>query len=89
MGLLGRKAKRDVAFADARLAVQVYWGSSTGGSYALADADSRLRDAQLTLEQLHQLRVNLPIGCDGTTGQRVERIDRVLKGLEYEAGREA
>lgn len=71
---------------DALAAPGVFWGHSSGGLENLAIAETCLREGNLSAKQLHDLRTELPIGASGTTtGQRIARIDRVLKRLEKEA----
>ncbi len=82
MGLFNHKTDRG---AVARLAVETYWGESNGGFLALATAEDCLRESKLKIEQIRTLRTNLPLGCQGTTGQKVAKIDRILKRLEHEA----
>ena len=75
----------DHCLSLARRYLVTFWGFSGGSSYELALAESRLRELDLSFDQINRLRVSLPLYGDGTTAQKVERIDRVLKRLEYEA----
>jgi hypothetical protein len=74
------------AIADARAAVKRYWGETAGGEDDLAAAELAIRAADLSSNEFHDLRAVLPVGATGTTGQRVVRIDRVLKRLEKASG---
>ncbi len=71
--------------AKALNAVRRFWGASNGSDADLADTVKCLRDCNLLSTDLHKLRASLPLGTVGTTGGRIERIDRVLKSLEKEA----
>jgi len=73
------------AESDAMAAPGVFWGHSAGSPEDLRHAEECVRKARLNPDELHDLRAQLPIGATGTTGQRVIRIDRVLKRLEKEA----
>jgi hypothetical protein len=74
------------AIAAARAAVKHYWGETAGGEADLAAAEAIIREAGLSSDEFHDFRAELPIGAAGTTGQRVARIDRVLKRLEKASG---
>lgn len=71
--------------ASACNAVDRFWGVSNGAQGDLEATVTCLKDCCLTKNDFNELRARLPIGATGTTGQRVSRIDRVLKRLEYEA----
>ncbi len=84
MGLFERKPD-PITDAEVSQIIVGYWGASDGGNVALEHAECELRKLDIPLTQLHVLRGGLPLGCEGTTGQKVTRIDRVLKRLEREA----
>jgi len=78
----GRHSER---FNRATQAVYAFWGSSDGGELALNTATGALEEQKLTLSQIGALRAGLPPAGPGTTGDRIRRIDRVLKRLEHQA----
>jgi hypothetical protein len=78
----GRK-KGDIA--SAKSAVNRFWGVSNGSMGDLRATAEHLKECSLGKKDINELRAELPVGATGTTGQRVSRIDRVLKRLEYGA----
>ena len=72
-------------FARAKNAVKRFWGVSNGAEGDLQATTECLNECSLCKKDINELRAELPVGATGTTGQRVVRIDRVLKRLEYEA----
>lgn len=62
-----------------------FWGHSSGDPAALKAAAIELSELDLSLNQISELRADLPLGGAGTTGDRVRRVDRVLKRLEHGA----
>jgi hypothetical protein len=79
-----RSERRAATLKAAKDITTVFWAGN-GSQESLAAAESQLRLLKLTPDQLHDLRAGLPLECGGTTGQRVARIDRVLKRLEKAA----
>jgi len=85
LALLGGPSKAQ-RHADAHEALAYFQGHSAGGLEDFQRLERIVRAARFDIDQLHDLRTQLPIGIGGTTGQRVSRIDRLLKRLEKEAG---
>ena len=85
MALLQRESTRQ-AHEDAREAVKLFWSSTNIIGGDLERAEACIREAQLSVPDLHSLRATLPISNPGTTGQRAKQIDRILKNLAKEAG---
>ncbi len=85
MGLLSRKNQANEGDSDeaSRIAVAFYTKSNNSDK-ALIEAARRIKGLDLTREQISDIRMCLPVSCGGTGGQKVARIDRVLKRLEKE-----
>jgi hypothetical protein len=81
-----KSRKRDPAadLAAAHQAVSIFWGSSHNTPEALSETTAALKNLKLSNEQLHDLRTALPPAGPGTTGQKINQMDRVLKRLEKE-----
>jgi len=62
-----------------------FWGHSSGDPASLKAAAIKLSELDLSLNEINELRADLPLGGAGTTGDRVRRMDRVLKRLEHGA----
>ena len=65
-------------------ALRDFWGVSNGSEVAASTCRSELRKLKLRQSELHELRDTLPGVRVGTTGERVVRVDRMLKRLEKE-----
>ena len=62
-----------------------YWG--TGGVRSADDFQSQLRALELRKDQLHELRLALPVSATGPTGDRAREINRFCKALQAQARR--
>ena len=80
----GRKTAAEKIEA-ARAIAAGFWGPTPGGPREQADVTAQLADLKLSHAQLGEVRVGLPGGGPGTTGDRVRIIDRILKRLEHQA----
>ena len=83
--MLRTRKTMEARAAEAAGLVKQFWGPSDGGETALAEARTGLEGLKLSPAQLHDLRADLPPPNPGTTGQKIQRIDRLLKRLEKEA----
>ena len=77
------RAAEKVAAASA-IAAQ-FWGPTNHGPTEQADVAAQLAGLKLSRAQIEEIRIGLPLGCEGTTGARIQRIDRILKRLEHAA----
>ena len=86
MALLEREVTKR-AREDGCQAVKVFWSGENISDGDLKRAEECIRKANFSARALHDLRADLPLSSPmTTTGERVMRIDRVLKRLEKEAG---
>ncbi len=86
MALLQRSETKQ-ARVDGCQAVKVFWSGQDISDGDLKRAEVCIREANFSARELHDLRAELPLSSiTTTTGERVARIDRVLKRLEKEAG---
>ncbi len=83
MGLLRRKADSDGMQAASGIVTNFY-SKSNNSDGALLEAADRLEKLSLSRKQLSDIRMLLPVKASGTNGEKVARIDRVLKRLEKE-----
>ncbi len=79
---LFKKSGFDSAAADAALVG--FWGKSNGGFGAMTECEQGVRDAKPTEKNLYALRAGLNTCVQGTTGDRIRRVDRMLKRLIHE-----
>ena len=64
--------------------VRHFYTRSNNSDGQLLEAADSLSALRLSRDQLSNLRMTLPIAASGTNGEKVARIDRVLKRLEKE-----
>lgn len=78
-----KKAEEKIKVA--RAIASGFWGPTNRGPNEQADVTAELAGLKLTRAQIEEVRIGLPLGCEGTTGARIQRIDRILKRLEHAA----
>ncbi len=72
--------------AQARSALEAFWGRSNGGNKAYAVLETALRELHLGHPLLQKLKRNLPAGAgDGTTGRRIRTAAALLDDLAEES----
>lgn len=87
MALIKRKAQaEDSSAVDAATEIaRDFYSHSNNSDSALLEAAGKLRGLGLSRSQISDVRMIIPVACDGTARQKALRIDRVLKRLEKEA----
>ena len=72
--------------AQARAALEAFWGRSTGGNGAYAVLETALRELRIGRPLLQKLKRNLPAGAgEGTTGRRIRTAAALLEDLAEES----
>ena len=75
---------REGRIASAREVLCDFWGVSHGSEMAASTCRSGLLKLKLRQAELLELSDFLPSTRVGTTGERIARVDRMLKRLEKE-----